>query len=139
VGRRRRSNRRTTIPGRRRARVAADASAEHVVARWLREGDLAEATSGRIDDVDAPRFAPVVEPKQVEILDLFSAGRRVAFHASLSGRYSGGLPDADEHHGKPARLDITGIATVEGDAIADVKVVTDRLGTWSRLTGHTML
>jgi len=105
--------------------LAADASAERVAADWLRDGDLSS-------------FSPVVERSRIDIHDLFSAGPRVAFHASLTGSYAGGLPDADEHRGKEARLDLTGIVTISGAEVRDVRVVSDRLGTWSRLTGKQM-
>jgi hypothetical protein len=118
--------------------VARDPAAERTAGEWLRAGDLGGAASGRIDDADVASFEPVVEPTHVEILDLFSAGPRVAFHASVGGRYRGGLPDAEEHRGSDARLDLAGIATVAGSKIANVRIVTDRLGTWSRLTGRPM-
>ncbi len=118
--------------------VAAEESAERVATEWLRNGEIARAATGRIDDGDLASFAPVVAPSRVDILDLFSAGPRVAFHASFHGRYLGGLPQADEHRGAEARLDATGILTVSGSEVRDVRIVTDRLGTWSRLTGKAM-
>ncbi|MGH7896318.1 MAG: hypothetical protein ACREQQ_00075, partial [Candidatus Binatia bacterium] len=59
-------------------------------------------------------------------------------HARVAGRYRGGLPDADAHRGSETRLDLAGIAVVDGTAVASVRIVTDRLGTWSRLTGRPM-
>jgi len=118
--------------------VAADPAAERVVAGWLRSGALGKAASGRIDDTDVADFEPVIEPADVEILDLFSAGPSVAFHASLGGRYRGGLADADEHRGSETRLDLAGIATVAGAEVRNVRIVTDRLGTWGRLTGRPL-
>ena len=118
--------------------VTADEGAERVVAEWLRKGELSRARSGTIDDTDLPSFSPVVAPSRVEILDLFSAGSRVAFHASLTGRYLGGLPQADEHRGAETSLNVAGIITVTGKEVRDVRLVTDRLGTWSRLTGKQM-
>ena len=105
--------------------AARDEAAERAVAEWLRAGGLAERE-------------PTIAPKTTEILDLFSAGARVAFHASIDGAYRGGLPDCDAHRGEDARLLVAGLATVEGGRVADVKLVADRLGTWSRLTGQPM-
>jgi len=118
--------------------LPADPEAERVAADWLRKGGLAKASAGTIDEADLASFAPVVEPSRVEVFDLFSAGPRVAFHASLTGRYLGGLPQAGEHRGAEARLDVAGIATIVGKEVREVRVVTDRLGTWSRLTGRQM-
>ena len=117
--------------------VAADPAAERAVRAWLASRGL-DAPSGRIDDVDVARHRPIIDPTAVEVLDLFSAGSRVAFHAVVTGRYGGGLPDAEEHRGREAELRMTGIAEVEGETVAGVNVVTDRLGTWSQLTGRPM-
>lgn len=105
--------------------VARDGSAEELVGDWLRAGGLAAAE-------------PTVEPRATEVLDLFSAGPRVAFHASVEGPYRDGLPGADAHRGKSTRLLVAGIATIEDGAVASTKLVADRLGTWSRLTGQPM-
>ena len=117
---------------------AADPIAERIVAQWLRAGDVSAAPAGAIDDGDVASFEPVVEARRADVLDVFSAGNRVAFHASLTGPYVGGLSDVDEHRGEEARLDVAGIATVVDGAIARVHVVTDRFGTASRLAGRPL-
>ncbi|MGH7804968.1 MAG: ester cyclase, partial [Candidatus Binatia bacterium] len=88
--------------------VARDEAAEATVAEWLRTGGFAAAE-------------PTVEPGATEVLDLFSAGARVAFHASVEGAYRGGLPDAEAHVGKPARMLVAGLATVEDGRVTEVK------------------
>ena len=119
--------------------LAADRDAERVVGDWLRVGELGRTAAGRIDDTDVAKFAPILEAtERVDIHDLFSAGPRVAFHASIVGRYRGGFADADEHGGKAARLDLAGIAMVAAGEVAEVRIVTDRLGTASRLTGRAL-
>jgi predicted ester cyclase len=119
--------------------LAADRGAERVVGDWLGAGELGRAAAGRIDDTDVAKFAPILEATdRVDIHDLFSAGPSVAFHASIVGRYRGGLADADEHRGKEARLDLAGIAMVAAGEVAEVRIVTDRLGTESRLTGRAL-
>jgi predicted ester cyclase len=117
--------------------VASDPAAERAVRGWLAARRL-DAPAGRIDDVAVARFREVVEPTRVEVLDLFSAGSRVAFHAAAIGRYRGGLPDAEDCRGREAELRMTGIAEVDAGAVGAVNIVTDRLGTWSRLTGRPM-
>ena len=115
-----------------------DADAERTVRDWLGSGELARAESGRIDDLTLSRFEPVLDTARIDLLDLFSAGPRVAFHASVWGRYRGGLPDTDGLRGAETRLDVAGIARVGGGAVRDVRIVTDRLGTSARLTGRAM-
>ena len=75
-----------------------DPDAEATVRSWLATGDLAAAESGRIDEGPPTAHRSVLEPEDVEVLDLFSAGDRVAFHATLRGTYLGGLD-----RGRPPR------------------------------------
>jgi hypothetical protein len=118
----------TTFP------VAPDAAAEVVARAWLAVGNLAAAPSGRVDEGPPSRHQPVLDPTGVEIHDLFSAGDRVAFHATMIGPYRGGLSeDVAARAGAPASLDVAGILTVADGAVASAYVVTDRFGTWMRL------
>jgi predicted ester cyclase len=104
-----------------------DPAAEALVRAWLAAGDLTAADTGRIDEGSLPLHRPVVEVDGVEVLDLFSAGDRVAFHATLRGTYTGGL-DGGGAVGHPAAIDVAGLVTVDGDRVADVRAVTDRFG-----------
>jgi hypothetical protein len=104
-----------------------DAAAEALVRTWLAIGDLTAAGTGRIDDEAPAAHRPVVEVCDVEVLDLFSAGDRVAFHATLRGPYTGGL-DGIDPAGQDAAIDVAGIVTVDGDRVVDLHAVTDRFG-----------
>lgn len=114
------------------AAVPADPGAESVVRAWLAAGDLADASGGRIDEGNLAEHQPIVDADDVEVLDLFSAGDRVAFHATLRGSYVGGLDRVDAG-GQRASVDVAGLVTVDGDRITDVHAVTDRLGAWAAL------
>ncbi|MGH9186771.1 MAG: ester cyclase [Acidimicrobiales bacterium] len=113
--------------------LRADPAAAALAREWLATGDLAAAPEGRVDDNDIGGHVPIVEVSDVDVLDLFSAGDRVAFHASLHGAYVGGLDgfDADRRR---TRLDVAGLLTVHDGSITDVHAVTDRFGTWLRMT-----
>ena len=117
--------------------VPADPKAEEVARRWLTGGDLTAAGSVVVDDsrvTGSPSV--VVEPTRVEVRDLFSAGDRVAFHAEVVGPYRGGIADVgDEHLGTEATLLVAGLATVAGDAVEQVHLVTTRMGVRAQLTG----
>jgi predicted ester cyclase len=104
-----------------------DPAAEALVRTWLAAGDLTSAAGGRIDEGSLADHRPVVEVHEVEVLDLFSAGDRVAFHATLRGPYAGGL-DGIDAVGHPAAVDVSGLVTVDGDRVTDVRAVTDRFG-----------
>lgn len=95
-----------------------------MVADWLAAGDVAAAESGRIDEGPLGDHEIVVDVETVDVLDLFSAGNRVAFHATgtLTGNH--GIGEA----ARPAHIDVAGMATVEDGAVRHVRVVTDRFG-----------
>lgn len=106
--------------------VAPDPSAEDVVRAWLAAGDL---TAAALDD-GRPGEDPRLDDVAVEVLELFSAGSRVVFHAVLRGRYAGGLAGvpAAPAGAPPVGLGIAGLVTVAGGAVARGHVVRDRLG-----------
>jgi predicted ester cyclase len=105
-----------------------DSAAEAVVRAWLAAGDLRAVAGGRVDEGSPADHVPVVDVDHVDVLDLFSAGSRVAFHASMVGSYRGGL-DGIEVLGQPAAIVVAGIAAVEGGQVTDLYAVTDRFGT----------
>jgi hypothetical protein len=74
----------------------------------------------------------VVEPEEVTVNDLFSAGRRVAVHATFRGAYRGGIPQLDADGagrpvGSPASLEVAALLRVARDgSVAEVRAVTSR-------------
>lgn len=109
----------------------ADPQVEKIARGSLERGDLRDAPEVFIDASWYEDVAPSpIEVESVAINDLFSAGDRVAFHVSQSGRYVGGLPAvAPSRAGETARLDCAGLASVSGGRIQSVRVITDRMGT----------
>jgi hypothetical protein len=108
--------------------VPADPAAETTVRAWLDQGDLAAAPVHEINDArtGAP-YQAMLDPREVVVNDLFSAGADVPFHVTLRGPYRGGLgPGAEEHVGKSAALHVAGIARVADGAVASVRAVTAR-------------
>lgn len=105
--------------------VAPDAEAEEVALRVLRADGLAAGPDVRIDDGAGPL---VVAPEEVVVNDLFSAGRRVAVHATVRGAYRGGLAGVDDDAvGRPASLEVAALLSVAADgSVADVRAVTSR-------------
>lgn len=118
--------------------AAADPDAERAVRAWLAAGDLTDAAAGWIDDCDLrDGDGPVAALDDVAVNDLFSAGRRVAFHLTATGAYRGGLPGVpDDHRGTPVTLHLAGLARVGDDGtVADLRAVTTRRGVAAQLTG----
>lgn len=110
------------------------AEAEFAATRWLRTGDLAAAASGWIDDAAPADYCPPTDEPVVTINDLFSVDDQVAFHVTLRGELRAGFdPDCDRFTGKAVDIGVAGIVRVDGNGVADVKAVSDRLGLRSRV------
>lgn len=121
----------------------ADPEAEDLLRRWL------QAWAGRADrsDLEGPDFTLVVDDShlvgpddlvldeaEVEVGDLFSAGRGLAARIVLRGTYAGGLPGVDPASiGKPCELPATVMAHAGADGLADVRIIRDRWGLQRRL------
>lgn len=119
----------TTVP------VPPDPDAEEAGRRAVVEGRLHEAEVAHIDDAVGGGGPLVVEPDDVTVNDCFSAGRRVAVHATVRGPYRGGVPGVPETAvGTAARLQVVALLDVdEGGAIREVRAVTDREGVRAQL------
>ena len=107
--------------------AAADAEAEKVVRAWLDAGGPTGAEPGIVLD-DGQSGAPLLDVDACEIGELFAAGRRVAVHAVLHGRYAGGLPDLDAAPGAEVSMGLAGLVDVAADGTITGHVVRDRLG-----------
>ena len=107
-----------------------NSAAEATARAWLEKGDLRAAPQVVIDGSWYGPLAPSpIEVHSVEINDLFSAGDRVAFHVSQKGTYTGGIPGAAESlRGAETTLRCVGFARVVDGAVAEARVITDRLG-----------
>ena len=116
--------------------VPADPAAERTVRAWLDRADLGAAPAHDIDDArTGATYQAVLDPREVVVNDLFSAGADVPFHVTIRGPYRGGLGAAAEAHlGKTARLHVAGIARVADGAVASVRAVTARSQTLAELT-----
>jgi hypothetical protein len=114
-----------------------DAESETVARRWLNSVGLLNAPVGSLDDErDAPPRRVLFSAPRTEILDLFTAGGRVAFHLVTRGSYAGGLDGCDHHRGRPASLYASGLLTVTAGAVTDVHAITDRLAFERRLNAR---
>lgn len=102
--------------------------AEEAVRRWLAGGDLAAGGRVSLDDGWTGQPVPaLLDAEAVEIDTLFSAGAKVAFHATQHGRYAGGIGLPGDPVGAAASLRFCGMVTVDGSAVSG-HVVRDRVG-----------
>lgn len=116
--------------------VAANGAAEEVVRAWLGAGAPRRPGVYRDDEWLGQPPEDVLDVQETEVLDLFSAGARVAFHA----RHAGVLLDAC--HGGSANatafLHCSGIVEVEDGQVARGRVIRDRTGLARRLAGRVV-
>ena len=114
-----------------------DEHVEETVRQWLHEqwlheqwldGQL-EAAGGPVavgggvlidDQIHGQPVDRIISPEALVVDELFSAGRRAAFHVTQTGR---GVLDA-----AVVRLGIAGMVSVEAGAVVDGRLVRDRLG-----------
>lgn len=115
--------------------VAPDPEAEAIGRALVVSGRFAEAASVRLDDLVGPAASPVVDPAEVVVDDCFSAGRRVAVHATYRGPYQGGIPGVPtDAVGTEVRLAVVALVEVAEDgSVLDVQGVTDREGVRAQL------
>ncbi|HVY84574.1 MAG TPA: nuclear transport factor 2 family protein [Caulobacterales bacterium] len=106
----------------------ADPASEAAVSAWLKDGGLLKSGIGSLDDERvAPSIARVLLLNATtDVVDIMSAGKRVAFQIKMAGQYAGGLPELNGHEGASAALYATGFADVENGAVRNVRAVTDR-------------
>lgn len=117
--------------------VPANPANEEIVRSWLLKGDLYNTPSAVFDDSWITGSAePTLTPVGTQINDLFSAGDRVPFHISQSGRYRGGIKGLDDQIGREAVLHIAGVATVRDNRVSHVRAITDQWGMKTRLLQH---
>lgn len=108
-----------------------DADAERAALAWL-SGDqwLDDPALGQDDGSAGVQFG---EQPRTHVLDLFSAGPTVAFHAKVSGTYAGGLDRDQGLAGQPAELYVTGIVDFDHAGTPHGSIVTDRYNLHRRL------
>lgn len=101
---------------------------ERIVREWIEGRGLLRSAIGSLDD---ERVAPAIDrvlfdDETPQVLDIMSAGHRVAIQMKIEGKYAGGLSTMAGHEGADATLYATGIAYVEDGKVARVNAVTDR-------------
>lgn len=112
----------TTVP------VPANPAAVDAVRDALTAGRLLDARSAFVDDAEGPDAAFVVDTDSVVINDIFSAGGRVAVHATVTGPYRGGVDGVlDDAIGTTTDLHVAALVSVADDgSLDDVRAVTTR-------------
>lgn len=114
-------------------RLEPDRTAEEVVRRWLASGWPAREERVRCDDEHLTGDRLVFEVESAEVLELFSSGPIVAFHARQHGRYCRGLSGTPCDFLAKQHLDCNGIVHVQSGGVWHGRVIRDRIGLRSRL------
>jgi hypothetical protein len=106
-----------------------DPVAEKAVREWLTEGDLGNGGTVLLDDGWTGRPTPaLLDVTATEVHELFSAGDRVGFRLTQSGRYLGGLPDTGGGEGREASYSAVGMVAVDAGGTISGHVIRDRVG-----------
>ena len=106
-----------------------DERTEDVVRAWLARPSF--ISDPVVDDIviGGPGFAALLDPSEVKINALFTAGPRVAFHLDLVGTYRGGFDDLDQAAvGEAVTLRLAGLLDVADGAVVRAQISGDRLG-----------
>lgn len=115
---------------------APDSAAEQYVGDWLESGALettpgVHCDNGWISGTNAPTLAQ----DSIEIIDLFSVGKRVGFHILQHGRLAADLVPGGT--GRAASLHAIGIVHVTDGVITGGRVIRNRLDMVKRLEAET--
>jgi len=110
-----------------------DPIAEDIVWHWLADGWIAGGDEVRHDDEHLTGDRLLFDVESVEVLELFSSGPTVAFHARQHGRYRGGLPGTPTGGLASQHLACNGIVHVHQGSVSHGRVIRDRVGLRARL------
>ena len=79
--------------------------------------------------IGGPGVAALIDPEEVTLNALFTAGSRAAFHLDLVGTYRGGFDDLDQAAvGQPVTLRLAAMVDVDDDSVIRAQISGDRLG-----------
>jgi hypothetical protein len=107
---------------------AGNRHAESAVREWLMEGGWHHAECIAFDDEPVGTSNPLIDVEHTVIDDLFSAGDRVAFHATQTGRYRGGLDIAADAAGRSGTLYSAGVLSVDRAGRLAGRIIRERAG-----------
>lgn len=114
-----------------------DAAAEACARDWLLDAHSIVDALSDVGQTEDPPAASLIAVKTTQIDEIFSAGDRVAFHATHHGTYKGGFPGVRSSVvGTPVALHVAGILTVRAGTVVASQLVTDRLGLQRALRSH---
>jgi len=110
-------------------------AAEDVVRDWLEASPRAEANIFFDDEwLPGRQHHELIDQTSIEVLDLFSAGDRVAFWAKQIGTLREDFSDSAA--GTPVYLHMTGIVNVSDGRVVGGRLVRDRIGLDRRIRGR---
>jgi hypothetical protein len=115
--------------------VAADARAESAATAWIsRTHPVADHPQESRPDAPETPASALIDVSTTEIDVLFSAGTRVAFHATHRGVYRGGFGDIPaESIGTGISLHIAGMLDTRDGEVVAARIFADKLGLYRAL------
>lgn len=112
--------------------LGSNRAAEAAVHLWLQRSWPAQEPAVHVDDEHITAEPMTFTVERTEVVDVFSSGPDVAFHARQWGRYRGGLAGVPVRD-RLERLNVNGILRLEGQTVTGGRVIRDRGGLKGRL------
>lgn len=106
--------------------------AQAIVEQWLQHAWPVNESQVHVDDEHITGQHLLFEVTSTDIIDLFSSGPDVVFHARQRGFYRGGLAGVPEREREEV-LNVNGMVTVRDGAVHSGRVIRDRGGLKGRL------
>ena len=109
--------------------LAPDHRTDNVARAWLARSSF--ISNPVVDEIviGSPGFASLIDPGEVVLNTLFTAGPRAAFHLDLIGTYRGSFDDLDQAAvGQEVTLRLAGMVDVDDGAVVRAQISGDRLG-----------
>ena len=106
-----------------------DERTEEVLRAWLARPSF--ILDPVVDEIliGGPGSAALIDPSEVKINALFTAGPRAAFHLDLVGTYRGGFDDLDQAAvGQAVTLRLAAMVDVDDGSVIRAQISGDRLG-----------
>ena len=112
--------------------MGSNPAAESVVRDWLTHSWPHSQPQVRVDDEHITGQHMVFDVHSVDILDIFSSGEHVAFHAGQHGIYRCGVPSLVQRD-RVEKLQVNGMLKVQHGLVQSGRVIRDRGGLKARL------
>ena len=112
--------------------LGSNLESQKIVQQWLQHAWPASGSDIHVDDEHITGQQVVFEVSATEIVDMFSSGSDVVFHARQKGIYRSGLPGVPQRQ-REELLNVNGMVSVRDGVVCSGRIIRDRGGLKARL------